>query len=347
LDPPAARPPAPKDLARPPASAPPDGAAPTAAAAASPAARWAAAAEAAELYAAYAVVAERAARPFKTADDLTLLGAARWARLGRVGPRGGPAGWSQEPDASFCQEAWRALICGPSPTPPSSFLASRLLARGAPAAPPPPGVSLATALLALARAAEALGGYKTARLVYGRLQVGSPRPQAFNCRHKCPFPPFLCPPTPHTVHPDPSSCQALALPPEAQAEVDLASVVVRARPFADAEELAPACPRCGAASPLVNVQACTGEGLWGRTTPFAPTTLGCASFSGARPTAPPAPAPPQGDACVACGAAFQRSPLTWEVLPAVEFELEEGIGEAEALVGGWVVGWVAKGTDGY
>jgi hypothetical protein len=52
------------------------------------------------------------------------------------------------------------------------------------------------------------------------------------------------------------------------------------------------------------------------------------------PSRPPlAPRPRQGDACVACGAPFQRSLLTWEVLPAVEFELEEGIGEEEALVG--------------
>lgn len=33
-----------------------------------------------------------------------------------------------------------------------------------------------------------------------------------------------------------------------------------------------------------------------------------------------------------CGASFHRSPITWDILPLVEFELEEGIGEEEALV---------------
>ncbi len=38
----------------------------------------------------------------------------------------------------------------------------------------------------------------------------------------------------------------------------------------------------------------------------------------------------QADACTACGAALIRSPLTWEVLPVVAFELEPGISEEEA-----------------
>jgi hypothetical protein len=52
--------------------------------------------------------------------------------------------------------------------------------------------------------------------------------------------------------------QALALPPDAQADVDLQSVIIRGRPFADAEELAPACHRCGATNPIVGPQARTG-----------------------------------------------------------------------------------------
>ena len=56
-------------------------------------------------------------------------------------------------------------------------------------------------------------------------------------------------PSPALVHP-----QSLALPPEVQASVELASLVVRGRPYADPAELVPLCPRCGAASPLVGLQ---------------------------------------------------------------------------------------------
>ena len=61
-----------------------------------------------------------------------------------------------------------------------------------------------------------------------------------------------------TQHLPPS--QALALTPDAQAEVDLASVIIRGRPLADAEGLVPGCPRCSAASPLVNTQVGPAEG---------------------------------------------------------------------------------------
>lgn len=39
----------------------------------------------------------------------------------------------------------------------------------------------------------------------------------------------------------------------------------------------------------------------------------------------------QGDFCTSCGAPFQRSFVTFEVLPLVEFQLEAGISDAEAL----------------
>ncbi|KAI8463130.1 MAG: intraflagellar transport protein [Monoraphidium minutum] len=200
------------------------------AAGAAAAARAAAHYEAAELYAAYEVVAAAAAKPFKTADDGTLFGAAR-------------------------------------------FLAARLVSRDA---PPPPGVLLSTPLLALAKVAVEFGAFKLARFAYGKLQ-------------------------------------ALALPPDAQADVDLQSLAVRGRPFADAEELVPTCHRCGATNPIVNAQG--------------------------------------GDGCVGCGAAFHFSPLTWEALPLVEFELEPGLGddEAEALIGegaGDVAGLLGGGGGG-
>ncbi len=47
---------------------------------------------AAELYAAFDAVRERAARPFKTADDVSLFGAARWG--GREGGGSGRGLWS-------------------------------------------------------------------------------------------------------------------------------------------------------------------------------------------------------------------------------------------------------------
>lgn len=40
----------------------------------------------------------------------------------------------------------------------------------------------------------------------------------------------------------------------------------------------------------------------------------------------------QGDFCTNCGAPFLRSFITFEVLPLVEFELEPGISDPEALV---------------
>lgn len=39
----------------------------------------------------------------------------------------------------------------------------------------------------------------------------------------------------------------------------------------------------------------------------------------------------QGDFCTSCGAPFLRSFVTFEVLPVVEFQLEAGISDAEAL----------------
>lgn len=48
--------------------------------------------------------------------------------------------------------------------------------------------------------------------------------------------------------------QTLVLPQTVQSEVDLNSVLVRAKPFSDAEELLPVCYRCSTTNPLLNTQ---------------------------------------------------------------------------------------------
>jgi hypothetical protein len=48
--------------------------------------------------------------------------------------------------------------------------------------------------------------------------------------------------------------QALALPPAVAAEVDMATLVLRAQPFRDADALLPICYRCQATNALLNTQ---------------------------------------------------------------------------------------------
>jgi intraflagellar transport protein 122 len=48
--------------------------------------------------------------------------------------------------------------------------------------------------------------------------------------------------------------QALALPPAVAAEVDMASLMLRAQPFTDAGALLPICYRCQATNALLNMQ---------------------------------------------------------------------------------------------
>lgn len=129
-----------------------------------------------------------------------------------------------------------------------------LLMRSLRTAEPPYGVSLANVLYVLAKQAGSLGANKLARFAFTKLQ-------------------------------------SMVLPPVWQAEVELQSVLVRAQPFADEEELLPVCYRCGTTNPLLNTQ---------------------------------------GDVCTACGAPFVRSFVTFEHLPLVEFELEPGISDEEA-----------------
>ncbi|WIA11467.1 hypothetical protein OEZ85_011583 [Tetradesmus obliquus] len=136
----------------------------------------------------------------------------------------------------------------------------------------PKGIALSQVLLALATQARAQGAYKLARYAYSKLQ-------------------------------------ALALPPAVAAEVDMASLMLRAQPFTDADALLPICYRCQATNALLNTQ---------------------------------------GDFCTNCGAPFLRSFITFEVLPLVEFELEPGISDAEAaaLLGEDVLGSATAAAGG-
>lgn len=51
--------------------------------------------------------------------------------------------------------------------------------------------------------------------------------------------------------------QALALPSAVAAEVEMASLMLRAQPFTDADALLPICYRCQATNALLNTQVCT------------------------------------------------------------------------------------------
>jgi intraflagellar transport protein 122 len=123
---------------------------------------------------------------------------------------------------------------------------------------PPPEVSIANVVYILAKHSMELRAFKLARFAYNKLQT-------------------------------------LLLPAQWQAEVDMQSIIVRSKPFSDAEELQPVCYRCSTVNPLLNTQ---------------------------------------GDFCINCGAPFIRSFVTFEHLPLVEFELDVDItdvsGEARA-----------------
>lgn len=164
----------------------------------------------------------------------------------------------------------RSLVLPFRTTPPATlFNAARFLLMRTLAGGAPRGVSLAHIVFVLGKRAGEMGAYKLARFAYQKMQ-------------------------------------ALVLPPAWQEEVDLASISVRSKPFADKEELLPVCYRCSATNPLLN---------------------------------------PQGDYCANCGAAFIRSFATFEHLPLVEFELEGDVSDEEAQrIIGEESGTDSKGT---
>nr|CAH0101988.1 unnamed protein product [Daphnia galeata] len=86
--------------------------------------------------------------------------------------------------------------------------------------------------------------------------------------------------------------QNLKIPVQFQESVDLAVLSIRAQPYQDAEDLLPLCYRCSMSNPLYN---------------------------------------PRGNCCIHCGENFIFSFISFEILPLVEFYIEEDISAAEAL----------------
>mmetsp|Transcript_24173 Transcript_24173/g.65451 ORF Transcript_24173/g.65451 Transcript_24173/m.65451 type:complete len:1251 (-) Transcript_24173:228-3980(-) len=119
----------------------------------------------------------------------------------------------------------------------------------------PWGVSKVNVLTALAKQARALGANKLARYAFDKLS-------------------------------------SYRLAPAIRDQVELQTIAVRARPFADSEELLCMCYRCRTNNPLLNTSA---------------------------------------DECVACKHPFVRSFATFDQLPLVRFDLPPHIGPEEAL----------------
>ncbi|XP_050737940.1 intraflagellar transport protein 122 homolog [Eriocheir sinensis] len=86
--------------------------------------------------------------------------------------------------------------------------------------------------------------------------------------------------------------QALRIPQRFQEDVELAALKIRAKPFHDNEEHQPLCYRCSTTNPLVNNN---------------------------------------GNQCVNCCHPFVYSFVSFEILPVVEFMLEEEISDEEAM----------------
>uniref|UniRef100_A0A3B3SNU1 Intraflagellar transport protein 122 homolog n=1 Tax=Paramormyrops kingsleyae TaxID=1676925 RepID=A0A3B3SNU1_9TELE len=86
--------------------------------------------------------------------------------------------------------------------------------------------------------------------------------------------------------------QGLRVPARFQESMELGSLTVRSKPFHDNEDLVPMCYRCSTNNPLLNIQ---------------------------------------GNVCINCRQPFIFSASSYEVLPLVEFYLEEGISDEEAV----------------
>ncbi|CAH1993982.1 unnamed protein product [Acanthoscelides obtectus] len=84
----------------------------------------------------------------------------------------------------------------------------------------------------------------------------------------------------------------LRIPTKFQEQAEIAAVACRSRPFSDPEELLPMCYRCSTYNPLLTAAS---------------------------------------DACTNCGQSFQHSFVSFEPLPLVEFHVEEGISDEEAV----------------
>lgn len=86
--------------------------------------------------------------------------------------------------------------------------------------------------------------------------------------------------------------QMLRVPPRFQETVDLGAITIRSKPFTDSEDLLPLCYRCSTTNPLLNNR---------------------------------------GNCCINCQQPFIYSFISFDVLPLVEFVLEEEISDEEAV----------------
>ncbi|XP_078340377.1 intraflagellar transport protein 122 homolog isoform X7 [Crassostrea virginica] len=119
----------------------------------------------------------------------------------------------------------------------------------------PHGISKVGTLYALAKQSKNLGAHKLARYAYEKLQT-------------------------------------LRIPSRFQEAVDVGSVMIRSKAFADSEELLPMCYRCSTTNPLLN--------------------------NG-------------GNCCVNCRQPFVHSFVSFEVLPLVEFVIDSSLTDEEAV----------------
>ncbi|CAG2056799.1 unnamed protein product [Timema podura] len=119
----------------------------------------------------------------------------------------------------------------------------------------PKGVSQFAVLYTLAKQAKTLGAYKLTRQVLDKMQ-------------------------------------SLRVPPRFQEYVDLSSLMVRAKPYHDGEDLLPMCYRCSTYNPLMTSAA---------------------------------------NCCTNCRQPFVHSFVSFEILPLVEFQLEPGISDEDAM----------------
>ncbi|GJQ71136.1 hypothetical protein Trydic_g1040 [Trypoxylus dichotomus] len=85
--------------------------------------------------------------------------------------------------------------------------------------------------------------------------------------------------------------QSLRVPSKFQEQVEVSTIASRARPFSDPEELLPMCYRCSTYNPLLTMS----------------------------------------NKCIHCGQHFVHSYVSFEILPLVEFTLEKGISDTEAV----------------
>jgi intraflagellar transport protein 122 len=144
----------------------------------------------------------------------------------------------------------------------------------------PAGVSFVDCLIVFARAATRVGAYKTARQVYARL--GS-----------------------------------FVLSERVRSEVEIAQLMMRSKPYTDAETAVPVCARCQSANALLY----TGAG------PAAAAVMGTeGQWYGAVSLAA---------RCVHCGFETLRSALSFEPLPLVEFRpvADDAVNTAAATAG--------------